>query len=108
MRNALAILAVLCIGSACPAESKSNRSPDWIALINAAHDNGYQEGYLAGYDTSGGSERLKQCNAALNYSERRGATAKRYEACLADLKGALNGPELYLRQVAAQCVAELN
>lgn len=108
MRKALAKLVLLCFASSCPAESKNNRAPDWMTLMNAAHDNGYQEGYLAGSGAGGGGERLRQCNLALIYAERREADAKRYEACLADLKGALNGPEFYLRQIASQCAAELH
>ena len=78
-----------------------------MALLNAAHDNGYQEGYLAGYGAGGGNERLRQCNAALLHSVTREADAKRYEACLNQLRGAVGGPETYLREVAMRCVNEL-
>ena len=106
MRKALVALAPLCLVSSCPAESKSNHPPDWKALIAAAHDNGYREGYLAGHDAAGGAERLGQCNAALSFATRREADAKRYEACLVELSGAVGAPEFYLRQIAAKCVAE--
>lgn len=109
MRKAIVAIAALVIstsGSSAP-RTAAKAPPDWKTILAAAHDNGYQDGYLAGYDAGNNGDRLKQCNTSLNYLVSRVADAKRYEACLTNLKAATFGPDSYLRQVASQCVSEL-
>lgn len=106
-RNLPVVGAIAIVFTSSIAEAKPPRKPDMMELIAAAHENGYNEGYLAGHDAAIGGDRLKVCDMLLRSAEERLRDAKRYEDCLKQLKSAVHGPVSYLRQIAFQCVGEL-
>ena len=104
----LFVLAAACVvlGGAAKGRTFSRADPV-MAVISAAHDNGYREGFLAGKALGGGGERLEQCNAASMYEERRARLADSYEHCIKKLQFASTQGAAYLRGVANECVAQL-
>jgi hypothetical protein len=92
--------------SSVHAQARQRTSPPTATdLIGAAHQNGYEEGYLAGYERGSGGELLKECNFALSFADRRAKTARRYEDCISQLKVAVMLDDATLRQTARQCVS---
>ena len=80
--------------------------PQVMAVIDASHTAGYQDGYLDGRASIDGPQ-LPQCQRALSYVEGRARKASEYEDCLIDIRNATSQNDIYLRTVVAQCVALL-
>ena len=96
-------MALVAFAAAADSASQSPDKPSWGRILEAARQNGYDEGYLAGYDTARGGNQLKQCEMLLHLSDDQGAVCKRQASCLDELKSAAYGTESYLRQVAFRC-----
>jgi len=84
------------------ASSRSASNAEWWTMMKASHQNGYQDGFIAGQESV-----TPMPPMVLDHLYARDQKAREYEKCLGDLRFAVSRNELYLRTVANQCVSLL-
>lgn len=104
MRNfgLFSLLAVLVC--AAPASSQSEARLPGPHDLEEVYQAGYEAGYLDGYDSARGGDRLRQCEMLLDRASSAERVCRERKVCIDELAIAVHGGDAYLREVANRCV----